>query len=34
MVIGGVLLAYGGWQGVSALQERWAVDAARTAIRA
>ena len=34
IVIGGVLLAYGGWQGVSALQERWAVDAARTAIRA
>jgi hypothetical protein len=33
MVIGGVLLAYGGWQGLAALQERWAVETARTAIR-
>jgi hypothetical protein len=33
MVIGGVLLAYGGWQGLSALQDRWAVETARTAIR-
>ena len=33
MVVGGVLLAYGGWQGLAALQDRWAVEAARTAIR-
>ena len=34
MVVGGVLLAYGGWQGLAALQDRWAVEAARTAVRA
>ena len=33
MVIGGVLLAYGGWQGVAALQDQWAAGAARSAVR-
>ena len=34
MVIGAVLLAYCGWQALSALQDRWTIAAARTAIRA